>query len=68
MTKAAELLGVTRQALNDLVNEMAGISPEMAIRYKKLGWATADKCMRLQAAYDFSGARRSQDQVKVERY
>ena len=28
VTKAAELLGVTRQALNNLVNEKAGISAE----------------------------------------
>ena len=32
VTKTAELLGVTRQALNNLVNEKAGISAEMAIR------------------------------------
>ena len=68
VTKAAELLGVTRQALNNLVNEKAGISPEMAIRLEKLGWSTADQWMRLQAAYDLAQARRSQDQIKVERY
>ena len=38
VTKAAELLSVTRQALNNLVNEKAGISAEMAIRLEKLGW------------------------------
>ena len=28
VTEAAKVLGVTRQALNNLVNEKAGISPE----------------------------------------
>jgi addiction module HigA family antidote len=68
VTKAAELLGVTRQALNNVVNEKAGVSPEMAIRLEKLGWSTAEQWIRLQAAYDLAQARRSQDQIKVERY
>jgi antitoxin HigA-1 len=32
VTEAAERLGVIRQALNNVVNEKAGISPEMSIR------------------------------------
>ncbi len=32
VTRAAEVLGVTRQTLNDLVHCRRGISPEMAIR------------------------------------
>ncbi len=68
VTKAATLLGLTRQALNNLVNEKAGISAEMAIRLEKLGWSTADHWMRLQAAYDLAKARRTQDRIKVERY
>ena len=35
VTRAAHGLGVTRQALSDLVNEKAGISVEMAIRLSK---------------------------------
>ena len=67
VTKAAELLSVTRQTLSNLVNEKAGISAEMAIRLEKLGWSTADHLMRLQAAYDLAQARRAQDQIKVGR-
>ena len=44
VTTAAKALGVSRQALNNLVNEKAGISPEMAIRLEKMGWGTADGC------------------------
>jgi len=32
VTEGAKVLGVTRQALNNLVNGKAGISPEMAVR------------------------------------
>lgn len=35
ITETAKRLGVTRQALNNVVNEKAGISPEMAIRLAK---------------------------------
>ena len=68
VTRTAELLGVTRQALNNLVNEKAGISAEMAIRLEKLGWSTADQWMRLQAAYNLAQARLTQDQIEVERF
>jgi addiction module HigA family antidote len=68
VTKTARILGVTRQALNNLVNAKAGISAEMAIRLEKVGWSTADQWLRLQVAYDLAQARRHQDQIKVERY
>ena len=35
ITEAAEILGVTRQTLNNLVNGKSGISPEMAVRLSK---------------------------------
>ena len=35
ITAGAKVLGVSRQALNSLVNGKAGISPEMAIRLDK---------------------------------
>jgi len=36
ITKAAEILGFTRQALNNLVNGKSGISADMAIRLESL--------------------------------
>jgi len=35
VTEAARVLGVSRQSLNNLVNEKAGISAEMAVRLTK---------------------------------
>ncbi len=42
VTRATEGLGVTRQALSDLVNEKAGISVEMAIRLSKAFGSTPE--------------------------
>lgn len=65
VTAAAKALGVTRQALNNLVNEKSGISPEMAIRLEKLGWGTADGWLRLQMNYDLSQVRKAADNIIV---
>jgi addiction module HigA family antidote len=35
VTAGAKVLGVTRQALNNIVNGKSGISPEMAIRLRR---------------------------------
>ena len=68
VTEAARVLGVTRQALNNVVNERAGISPQMAIRLEKAGWSNAAQWVRLQAAYDLAQARKHEDEIVVERY
>jgi antitoxin HigA-1 len=54
VTEAARVLGVTRQALNNLVNEKAGISPEMAIRLAKAFGGSPDVWIRMQGAYDLA--------------
>jgi len=58
VTEAARVLGVTRQALNNLVTERAGISPEMAIRLEQAFGGTADVWLRMQSAYDLAQARK----------
>ncbi len=68
VTEAARVLGVTRQALNNLVNGRSGISPEMAIRLEKAFGTSADLWMQLQAAYDLAQARRREHQIKVVRF
>jgi addiction module HigA family antidote len=66
ITKAAKVLGVTRQALNNLVNGKAGISPEMAVRLSKAFGGSPELWLRLQANYDL--ARLRQDRIDVKRY
>ena len=68
VTDAAKALRVTRQALNNVVNGKAGISPEMAIRLEKAFGSTADTWLRLQAAYDLANARKHEAAIKVARF
>jgi addiction module HigA family antidote len=67
VTDAAKALGISRQALNNLINGQAGISPEMAIRLDKAFGGGADTWLRLQAAYDLAQAEKNADKIKVRR-
>jgi addiction module HigA family antidote len=67
ITEAAKILGVTRQALNNLVNSKSGISPEMAIRLDKAFGGGAETWLRLQMAYDLAQARQHEGEIKVKR-
>src|SRR5262245_3169127 len=67
VTEAAKALGVTRQALNNLVNGKAGISPEMAIRLDKAFGGDAEVWLKMQASYDLALAMKNADQIKVSR-
>ena len=66
VTRAAEGLGVTRQALSELVNERAGISTEMAIRLSKAFGSTPETWLGMQMAYDLWQARERADTIEVE--
>jgi addiction module HigA family antidote len=68
VTAAAKALGVTRQTLNNLVNEKAGVSPEMAIRLSKAFGSTPDTWVRMQAAYDLAQAMLNEKNIRVQRY
>lgn len=68
VTEGAKVLGVTRQALNNLVNEKAAISPEMAIRLEKAFGTPAEMWIRLQSAYDLAEARQRHKSIKVRRF
>ncbi|PWU03419.1 MAG: addiction module antidote protein, HigA family [Terriglobia bacterium] len=65
ITRAAEALGVTRQTLNNLVNEKAGVSPEMAVRLSKAFGSAPEFWLRLQMAYDL--AQIEQQSIRVRR-
>lgn len=68
ITEGAEVLGVSRQALNGLVNGKAGVSPEMAIRLDKAFGGTADAWLALQTAYDLAQAKKTAKNIMVKRY
>ena len=65
VTAAAQHLGVSRQALNNVVNEKSSISPEMALRFEKMGWGTADGWMTLQMNYDLAQIRARAADISV---
>jgi len=67
ITEAAKALGVSRQALNNLIHGQAALSPEMAIRLDKAFGGGADTWLRLQAAYDLAQAEKEADKIKVQR-
>jgi addiction module HigA family antidote len=66
VTEGARVLGVTRQALNNLVNEKGGISAEMAVRLAKAFGSNAETWLRMQTLYDLAQIRESS--IRVKRY
>ena len=68
VARAAEILGVRRAALSDLVNEKAALSPEMALRVEKAFGVSMDTLLRRQAWYDSYAMRQRQDEINVRKY
>jgi addiction module HigA family antidote len=62
-TKAeiAELLGISRQHLYDILRERKPVSPTVAVRLGKLFGDGAGVWTRMQAAYDTWHAERTED-------
>ena len=67
VTEAAERLGVTRQAFNNVVNEKSGISPEMSIRLSKAFGSSPEVWLGLQLQYDLAEAEKDAGKIKVQR-
>ena len=65
VTRAAEVLGVTRAALSALLNERSHLSPEMALRIEKAFGVSMDTLMRMQNTYDIAQTRRRAGEIKV---
>ena len=68
VTRAAQGLGVTRQALSELLNGRAGISVEMAIRLSKAFGSTPETWLGMQMAYDLWEVRSRDGEIAVERF
>lgn len=56
VTEGAEVLGVTRQTLNNVIHGNSGISPQMAIRLSKAFGSTPETWLRMQLSYDLARA------------
>ena len=68
VTAAAKVLGVSRPALSNLLNQHADLSGEMALRIEKAFGVNMDTLMRMQAACDIAKARKDAGKIRVRRY
>ena len=66
--RAADILGVRRATLSDLLNANASLSPEMALRIEKAFGVSMDMLLRMQAWHDASRMRARESEVSVQRY
>ncbi len=55
-TQLAEILGVSRKTISEIVNEQAGVSPSMALRLAKAFQTTPELWLNLQQKYDLWNA------------
>jgi addiction module HigA family antidote len=67
ITKGAEVLGVARLTLSNLVNGRNGISPEMAIRLSKAFGSSPEVWLGMQMDYDLAQAEKKAASIKVKR-
>ncbi|HJP14141.1 MAG: HigA family addiction module antitoxin [Nitrospinota bacterium] len=68
ITKGAEILGVTRLTLSNLVNGKNGVSPEMAIRLSKAFGSSPEVWLGMQMDYDLAQARKKAGKIKVKKF
>ena len=68
ITKAADVLGVRRATLSDLLHEKSALSPEMALRLEKAFSLDMDMLLRMQAWHDSSEMRQHSRKIKVAPY
>ncbi len=68
VTRAADILGVRRATVSDLLNGRAALSPEMALRWEKAFDVSMEMMLRMQAAYDAAQMRQCAGKVTVKRY
>ena len=67
VTKAAQMVGVGRPALSNLLNGNANLSTKMATRLEKAFGASAEELIELQSAYDQAKAKKSAGDLAVRR-
>ena len=68
VTRAAEILGVRRATLSDLVNRKSSLSPELALRIEKAFGVSMDTLLRMQVWHDGHAMRQRSDEIIVSRF
>jgi addiction module antidote protein, HigA family len=62
VTALAERLGISRKTLSSIINERAGITPEMALRLSRAFSTNAELWLNMQKTYDLWVAERESTQ------
>ncbi|MBN8910202.1 MAG: HigA family addiction module antidote protein [Rhodospirillales bacterium] len=68
VSEAADVLGVRRATLSDLVNGKASLSPEMALRVEKAFGVRMETLLEMQTWFDANAMRRRAAEIQVEPY
>ena len=68
VSKAAEVLGVRRATLSDLLNGKAALSAEMALRVEKAFGVDMETLLRMQAWHDSYSMRQRSGDIDVKRF
>ena len=68
VTRAAEILGVRRATLSDVLRAKSSVSSEMALRLEKAFGVSMDLLLKMQAGFDAAQARKQSSQIKVKPY
>jgi addiction module HigA family antidote len=68
VSTGADVLGVRRATLSDLVNEKTSLSPEMALRIEKAFGVNMDMLLQMQAWHDARAMRERSKEIQVKRY
>ncbi len=68
VASSAQVLGVSRPALSNLLNGNADLSGDMALRIEKAFGVRMDTLMRMQSSYDIARTREREPLIRVRRY
>jgi len=68
VSKAADILGVRRATLSDLLNEKSSLTPEMALRLEKAFHLSMDTLLKMQAWHDATEMRKQARTIKISPY
>lgn len=67
ITQMAEALGVSRKTLSSILNERAGISPEMAVRLSIAFSTSSESWLNQQVQYDLWQAEQHRRELRVKK-
>ena len=68
VSRAAEIRGVGRATLSNLVNGNAALSPDLALRVEKAFGVSMDTLLRMQAWHDGCTMRQRAGEIDVQRF